>query len=121
MNTILVVDDEERMRRCVSKMLKEEGFNVIEACNGDECIFLYNTKSPDLVLVDIIMREKDGLSVIKDIKSTNGMAKVVAMSGGLVLTPDAYLDEAKEIGADHVLPKPFDRWELIETIQSLLV
>ena len=101
-------------------MLKEAGFDVIEACNGDECLSIYNTQTPDLVLVDIIMPEKDGITTIKQIKSENRMAKVVAMSGGLVLTPDAYLDEAKEIGADYVIPKPLDRRQLIETIQNLL-
>jgi two-component system chemotaxis response regulator CheY len=101
-------------------MLKEAGFDVIEACNGDECLSNYNAKSPDLVLVDIVMPEKDGITAIKQIKSKNRLAKVVAMSGGLVLTPDAYLDEAREIGADYVIPKPLDRRQLLETIQNLL-
>lgn len=120
MSTILIAEDEEKVRRLVSKMLKEAGFDVIEACNGNECLSMYNTHSPDLVLVDIIMPEKDGITTIKQIKSENQLAKVVAMSGGLVLTPDAYLDEAKEIGADYIIPKPLDRRQLLETIQNLL-
>ncbi|BBO93364.1 response regulator transcription factor [Desulfosarcina ovata] len=121
MSTVLVVDDDEKIRKFVSMVLKKEGFYVAEARNGQEGFFMYNTQSPDLVLIDIIMPEKDGLSAIREIKAINGMAKVVAMSGGLVLTPDAYLDEAKEIGADCVLSKPFDRRKLVETVQNLLL
>lgn len=120
MRTVLVVDDDEKIRKFVSMVLKKEGFDVIEASNGQECFFIYKTKSPDLVLIDIIMPEKDGLSAIKEIKAINNTVKVVAMSGGLVLTPDAYLDEAKEIGADYVLQKPLDRRQLVETVQKLL-
>ena len=120
MSTILIADDEEKVRRLISKMLKESGFDVIEACNGNECLSMYNTQSPDLVLIDIIMPEKDGITTIKQIKSEDRLVKVVAMSGGLVMTPDAYLDEAREIGADYVIPKPLDRRQLIDTIQILL-
>ncbi|GAB6906143.1 Response regulator receiver protein [Desulfosarcina cetonica] len=120
MKTVLIVDDDEQLRKILAKMLKQAGLKAIEARNGTECISLYKTKSPDLVVMDIIMPEKDGLSTIKAIKEIDNQAKVLAMSGGLVMTPEVYLDEAKNIGADSLISKPIDRRFLMETIENLL-
>jgi two-component system chemotaxis response regulator CheY len=120
MSTVLVVDDDEKIRKLISRLLQMEGLSVIEATNGIEGVDLYKTKAPDIVVIDIIMPGKDGLSAIRDIKAIDSRAKVVAMSGGLVMTPQTYLDEAEEIGADCVLPKPIERKELVGAIKKLL-
>jgi DNA-binding response OmpR family regulator len=120
MNTVLIVDDDKSVLKIISVLLKKEGFNIIEATNGKDGVDLYNTKSPDIVVIDIIMPEKDGLCAIRDIKAINKQAKVIAISGGLVMTPEVYLNEAEEIGADWILPKPIERQELINAIRNLL-
>jgi DNA-binding response OmpR family regulator len=120
MNTVLIVDDDKSVLKIISVLLKKEGFNIIEETNGKDGVDPYNTKSPDIVVIDIIMPKKDGLCAIRDSKAINKQAKVIAISGGLVMTPEVYLNEAEEIGADWVLPKPIERLELIGAIWNLL-
>jgi DNA-binding response OmpR family regulator len=119
MKTVMVVDDDKKIRKFLSTILKMEGFRVIEGADGTEGIDLYDSQCPDIVLADIIMPGKDGLSFIREIKSKNCNAKVVAISGGLVMTPDAYLDAAREAGADCVLPKPIGCRELVDALNNL--
>lgn len=120
MKTVMVVDDDEQVRKFLSIILKKEGFHVIEGADGTDGIDLYDSKCPDIVLTDIIMPEKDGLSFIREIKSKCGSTtKVVAISGGLVMTPDAYLAAAMEAGADRVLSKPIERRQLVNTLKNL--
>jgi CheY-like chemotaxis protein len=119
-STVLIVDDDENIRKLISRLLQKEGLSVIEATNGNEGVKYYKTKAPEIVVIDIIMPEKDGLAAIREIKALNNRAKVVAISGGLVMTPQAYLDEAEEISADYVLPKPIERLELVGAVRNLL-
>jgi CheY-like chemotaxis protein len=120
MRTILIVDDDDKIRKVLRRMLEKEGINVIEAGNGDAGVTLFREKAPDAVVIDIIMPEKDGLTAIRDIMALNHDARVIAMSGGLVLTPDVYLEEARRAGADDILSKPIDRDQFLTAIRTLL-
>lgn len=120
MCTVLVIDDDANIRKLLRRFLEKEQLDVIEAANGNEGVSMYRDNAPDLVIIDIIMPEKDGLTAIAEIRGINRQARVVAMSGGLVLTPDAYLDEARRYGADRILPKPIDRQELIPILLELM-
>lgn len=120
MSTILIVDDDPRMRKLLRRILEKEQWDVIEAGNGNEAVAQYRESAPDVVVIDIIMPEKDGLAAIAEIRDIDQAAKVVAMSGGLVLTPCAYLDEARACGADRILPKPIERDQFIPVLRELL-
>lgn len=120
MRTILIIDDDDKIRKVLRRMIEGEGFEIIEAENGDDGMVLFREKSPALVIIDIIMPGKDGLTVIQEIREQNPGARVIAMSGGLVLTPDIYLEEANKIGADHILSKPIIREQLLDAIKTLL-
>lgn len=120
MHTVLIIDDDPGIRKVLHRVLEKQGIDVIEAENGDDGVARFREKCPDAVVIDVIMPEKDGLTAIREIKKLNPEAKVIAMSGGLVLTPDTYLEEARETGADFILTKPIDREQLLSTIRRLL-
>ena len=109
MKTILIVDDDEHFRGFLRRFLMKEGARVLTAANGQEGIEIFKAERPDLVIIDIIMPEKDGLAAIKEIRALAKDTGIIAVSGGLVLTPEAYLDEARAMGADDILPKPIER------------
>lgn len=120
LDTILIVDDDPYIRKLLRNLLEKEQFNVLEACNGKECVDLYLSQSPSAVILDIVMPEKDGISAIREIRKQHNQAKIIAVSGGLVFKPEAYLNEAKDAGADRILSKPFDHHRLISTVHNLL-
>ena len=120
MPSILIVDDDELVRIFLRRLLEKKGFEVTEACNGMEGFNLYQASCPDLVLIDIVMPVKDGITTLKEIKRLNKKQKIIAISGGSVFTPGTYLDEAEKAGADCVIPKPFCQKSLVRTINMLL-
>ena len=71
MAKILIVDDAMFMRNKTSKLLQENGYEVVEASNGEEAVARYMRENPDLVLMDITMPVLDGISTTKKIKRTN--------------------------------------------------
>lgn len=111
MVTILVVDDNEKLRSIFRIILKE--YETIEARNGLEAIELYKKYSPDIVLMDILMPEMDGIKATKEILKINSNAKITAIT--------AYSSKAKEIldaGAQEVLKKPVRKSVLIEKMKE---
>ena len=120
MQTILIVDDDSRTRKLLRRLLEPEQVAVIEAADGKEAVSMYRDNAPDVVVIDIIMPEKDGLSAIAEIRAINRDVKLVAMSGGLVLNPCAYLEEAQRCGDDRILPKPIERNKFIPMIRELI-
>ena len=74
----------------------------------------------DLVITDLIMPEQEGLETITSLKKEYPGIKIIAISGGGRIGPEAYLPAAQELGADRVFSKPFDVRELAETVKELL-
>ena len=77
---VLVADDSVLTRTMLKNILIENGYQVDEAVNGNEAVSRYEKIKPDLVLMDLLMPEKDGLSAIKDIISKDSSAKIVVCS-----------------------------------------
>ncbi|MCL2458511.1 MAG: response regulator [Desulfobulbus sp.] len=117
---ILVIDDDEQMRTLLRQVMEWAGYEVIEAGNGREGIQKYRKQPADLVITDLIMPEKEGLETINLLKKEYPDLKIIAISGGGRIGPEAYLPAAKGLGADRVFSKPFDVRELAETVKELL-
>ena len=81
MSRILVIDDEEIMRDLLRDMLESEGHEVICASDGKEGLELYSEISPDLVITDIVMPEKDGITVVWEIRAHYPDAKLIVITG----------------------------------------
>ncbi len=120
MATILVIDDDDQLRTLIVRILEKENHRVIAARNGIEGIKYFQEQNIDLVITDILMPEKDGSEVIREIKKSNPEVNVVAISGGGQLGADQYLKMANKLGAQYTLLKPFQRNDLINIVNHLL-
>jgi DNA-binding response OmpR family regulator len=119
MPRILVIDDEEDIRDLLRTILQSKGYEVVEAANGEAGLRIFQSMPVDLVMTDILMPEKEGLSTIMDLKKTKPGLKIIAMSGG-ALKSGHYLSVARKFGADRVLEKPFHIDAVLEAVEALL-
>ena len=117
---ILIVEDHKDLREVLKMSLTRRKYTVIEASNGREAILKFKPEITDLVITDIIMPDEDGLKVILKIRQIKPGIKIIAISGGGKAGPGNYLNVAKALGADEVIPKPFSMGTLISKINGLL-
>jgi two-component system, chemotaxis family, chemotaxis protein CheY len=117
MAKILIVDDAEFLRMRISKMLRADGHDVIEAENGLRAVEKYQSDNPDIVLMDITMPEMDGLSALKEIRSINSAAAVVMLTA---LGQESVVLDAIKSGAKDFIVKPFERERVLNAIAKLL-
>jgi len=120
MYRILIIDDEEMIRRILRRMLETEGFEVADAPDGRVGMRLQRESPADLVITDLIMPEKEGLETIKELREEFPQVKIIAISGGGWIAADPYLVTAKRIGADRTLAKPMERKSLLAAVRELL-
>ncbi len=120
MKTILIIDDDEMFRKALGLTLTELGYKVVEATNGKEGMEAYARQLVDLIMVDLIMPEKEGIETIIDIRKSQPSVKILAMSGGGRGSATGYLLAAKAFGADRMLAKPFANDELLAVLHELL-
>jgi DNA-binding response OmpR family regulator len=118
---ILVVDDDEGVRSLLTRKLGMVGHEVSTAESGVGAARLAKASHFDLMIIDIIMPDKDGVETIMEIRKTSspGM-KIIAMSGGGIASATDYLYIARQLGADATIAKPFDFDDLLSTIASLV-
>jgi DNA-binding NtrC family response regulator len=112
---ILIVDDEERFRNTMSKLLTVEGYEVSIAGTGQEALEMLRQNLHDLVILDVRMPEMNGVQVLSEIKKIDVSLEVIIMTGY------ASVDTAKEImklGAYDYLLKPYAIAELLEKIDA---
>ena len=120
MKSILLVDDDEQLRRMLKTVLQEAGHQVNEARNGNEALEIYNVAPTDLVITDLVMPDKEGLETIIELRRTHPDVKIIAMSGGARTGVHNYLDLAKKLGANYILEKPFSYQEILTGIQMVI-
>jgi DNA-binding response OmpR family regulator len=117
---VLVIDDEPAVRYAVTRVLESNGFEVTTAPDGMRGMAQFRSWHPDLVITDLIMPEQEGMQTIKQIRQADAGVKILAISGGGRLVNVDFLQVAKRLGADEILPKPFDATELLSTVRQLL-
>jgi DNA-binding response OmpR family regulator len=104
---VLIVEDEPELLRLMADSFRKADIEVHTARNGEVALEMFRIVQPDLVITDIVMPAKEGVSLIMDIKKTGSDAPVIAISGGGARSCKDYLRWAKELGAALVLQKPF--------------
>ena len=117
---VLIIEDDEQMRDLLYKAMQWAGFEVSAAENGRQGQQLFEELSADLIITDLIMPEQEGLETIRILKQNDPTVKIIAISGGGRIGPEAYLPAAKELGADRVFSKPFNIKELLSSVEELL-
>ena len=120
MAKILVMDDDEGVRRGIGKVLVRAGHEVIEAPDGRVALALLKDEPPDLVICDLFMPEMDGVEVLRELRRDYPDLPVVAISGGAYQGKVQLLDVAKGLGAVAVLKKPFQLQQLLGVVNDLV-
>ncbi len=121
MATILVVDDDDQVRDIVKGFLQEMGHSAIEAADGLQALSLLAENSVDLVISDIFMPHKEGLTTIAEIRAKYPEIKVLVMSGGGGAESGILILElGKQFGAESGLHKPFQFEEFKSKVEGLL-
>jgi two-component system alkaline phosphatase synthesis response regulator PhoP len=116
--TILVVDDEKDIVDLLSYNLNKEGFTVITARNGREALLRVKQK-PDLIILDVMMPEMDGLQVIQELKKEKNMASIPVI---LLTAKGSETDEivGLEVGADDYIVKPIKIGKIVARVHAAL-
>lgn len=120
MTRILVIDDNLYVRDVLRQALERFGYDVLEAPDGEVGVRLYQEEPTDLVITGIIMPEKNGIEVIKELRREFADVKIIAMSGSGYLEPDGHLFLAKKFGAQRTFVKPFRLNQILEAVKDLL-
>ena len=120
MSRILVIDDEEGIRRLLRDTLEDAGYEVVEAEDGEEGLRLFSAEPADLVITDILMPKRSGIETISDLRSKHPGVKIIAVSGGGRTENLEFLEIAGKVGADRTIAKPFDLDEVVSTVRGLL-
>ena len=117
--SILIVDDEEDIRDLLSYNLKKAGFNVDVASNGKDCLSKIKSNKPNLILLDVMMPEMDGLEVCEQIKSESTNADILICF--LTARGEDYSQiAALEAGGDDYVTKPIKPKVLLSRINAIL-
>lgn len=118
MARILLIDDDAELRVLAGLNLKEAGYDVSLAADGNEGLKLFRQEPADLVITDIYMPNREGLETIRDLRQRFPGVGIIAMSGRA--TAGTMLGIARKLGADEVLQKPFATNELLDAISKVL-
>lgn len=114
--TILVVDDSVVIRKMVEIALENENYNIITVANGKDAFSYLDEQDPDLVILDIMLPDVNGLDILKTIKASKEIPVVMLSAKD---TPKE-TNKAKELGANDFIPKPFRDEDLIKKIHELI-
>lgn len=117
LSKILLIEDEKHIRKFVNISLKREGFEVIEAENGELGIEEVAKESPDIVILDIMLPGIDGYQVCEFLKKNYPQIGIIMLTAR---AQDTDKIMGLEFGADHYIIKPFNPLELLAIVKSLL-
>jgi two-component system chemotaxis response regulator CheY len=121
MSSVLVVDDEDQVRQLLRETLEQAGYEVQEARDGKEGLARYRAKPTDVVIMDILMPDQDGLESIMTLRREFPACRVIAITGGSDMIGILnFLDVAKMLGARRTLHKPFEMKTLLEAVAAEL-
>ena len=120
MAKILLVEDDDLVRDMLEQVLSRASHEVKTASNGEEAATILETNEPDVMVTDIIMPKKSGITLISEVRNQHPKMEIIAISGGGRLDPTGYLDLSESLGATVSFEKPVDKSALLMAIDLLL-
>ena len=123
MSTILIIDDNEDFRETLGELLELEGYQILEAADGEKGVEVYRENSVDLVITDLIMPNQDGIKTIVELRAICSDVKIITISGGGRTCPDPelFLEAAQGLGSLRSFRKPLDRAEFLAATCEILL
>ena len=122
MKKILLIDDEEMIRKFIHSILKLEDYILEEVSSADPVPDMLNSDPPDSIISDLFLPGKDGFKLIEEVRRDFPAVKIIAITGGglNLFDSETALNSAKRSGADFTLMKPFKRKNLLAAIQTVI-
>lgn len=120
MAKILLVEDDSLVRDMLKQILERASHEVIIAEDGEQATTYLKDNKPDIMVTDIIMPKKSGITLISEVKNRHPNLEIIAISGGGRLDPTGYLDLSESLGASVSFEKPIDNTALLMAIDLLL-
>jgi len=120
MATVLIVDDDDQVRRVLVRTLESGGHETVAASNGREALALAGQRSFDCVVTDILMPDIEGLETITRLREICPKVPIIAMSGGGRIDGQLCLELASSLGATSTLQKPIWRDDLLTAVEAAL-
>jgi CheY-like chemotaxis protein len=117
---ILIIDDDQYVRDVLRQMLEPEGYEVDDACNGDDGVRIFSEQRQDLVITDILMPGMGGVQIIMELRLLSPDVKIIAISGGDQIAPEYYLKMIKNFDTLYEMKKPIMRDPLLQAVRSIL-
>lgn len=114
---ILIADDSLFIRTILRSILFPQKCEIIESETGDQTLEMFKKEKPDLILLDIIMPEKNGVKVLKEILEINPQVKIIMVTA---VGHDEMVDKCKKIGAVDYIVKPFDAQQINSTVEKYI-
>ena len=118
--TVLIADDDPTLRAIGAELLSGEGYRVLEAEDGDEALRIVEAEAVDLIVLDMLMPNKDGIETIIELKRRQSGVRILAISSGGSMDVDSLLKPALAFGADRVMSKPLRISTFATTIAEML-
>lgn len=118
---VLVVDDDDAVRKSIRYFLEQHGYDVVEASDGEVGISLQMSTPFDIAVIDMMMPNKDGIEVIKELRPIFPDLAILAMSGASSQAKMNYFEVARAFGASATLKKPFGGGDLLDVLDKLEV
>mgnify|MGYP006299521637 CR=1 FL=1 len=120
MSTVLIVDDDRQVRFLLKTVLEDAGYTVEEADTGTEAVKKYAPGRHDIVILDIIMPDMEGVETLRRLREMDPSVRVIAVSGGGKLEGSHYLRMMRGFGLEHTFAKPIDPDEFLAAVRDVL-
>jgi CheY-like chemotaxis protein len=117
---IMVVDDEENLLLLIDRLLKTEGFDVVTARTGKECLKILNKEKPDLLLLDVMMPGMNGIEVAESIRSNPKTKNLKIVFLTVVMSDELKQHRLEKVKALDYITKPFENKDLIRRVKRLV-
>ena len=121
MAVILIIDDDPQIRGMLREALESANHTVLESVNGAEGVELYRSRPTDLIICDLVMPGKSGITMIRELIQDFPSLKFITMSGFTGSFGFTSLEFTKKLGAQWTLPKPFELADMLLAVRNVLI